>query len=269
MTKGAPLCRKWGSFRLQMHCAVIGSHGILFLIEEWQLMKRWKHAFVSLVVGASMVSGVAWAAPSKRVLKFDILSGKKKIGFVETRETFKGDEVVVKGTSSTTFRVMFWKIVRKVSFTSYFKKNKLTNFSIHVVQRGKHTRVKATRTAKGYKVIHTAKGKTRTKLFPFSDFDATSREYRLPVRAVGSTLQRRILNFLQFKVLVQNLKMKAQRNESLLGKTVAITEVVAKSKKGKATLFVTKEGAVIRTAMKVSMLGSFGMVLKKVEGRSL
>lgn len=202
-----------------------------------------------------------------RKLRYSIYLKGKKVGFIrQTERYFPNGKVIVEGQSTSVFRIWFVKVDTKMSFRSVFHKGTLIHFRLNRLQRGKRLKIQARRTSKGFRVEHTLDSKRQVRVFASSSFDGTSRELKAPMQALRSTLKRRILNFVELKIIQQTLSYKKKMQIKIAGKSKSAVLVKAKGPRGTASMFFSAQGALLKSFASIRMVGRIRVVLDSVKG---
>jgi len=210
------------------------------------------------------------SATSTHTFRYLMKFRGSKAGTIEQTLTHKPNgEIVSQGKSDSLFRVFFIKVKTTARFRATYRKGKLQSFRLDRVQRGKKLSVRATRTAKGFDVVHVKEGTKKVAFFANKDFQGTSRDLRIPMGAPGTTRKRKILNFVQCKVTPQTLRYVRHVTKTTLGQKLKLMKVKAVGKKGSLTMYMTQRSFMISSFAKIRMLGKVEILLTSLKGRTL
>ena len=227
-----------------------------------------------LLLSFSAPTSKAWASASKksplakkRVIKmvYQMFFNKKNSGLSHREEIKQKDgSILVKSRTAFKFRYWFWKITgSNKSVFHYNKKGELVKFKIKSKLRGKEKEIWGTQNASGISIYIKKKGgTTKRKYFAKSSYDSTNLDLRLKMLKPGKKYQRRQLHIQRQELKKQTYTFAKSGAASWFGKSWQVWKVTFKSKKGKASLWMTSGGWMVDSKIKIK-IGSMKLKLIK------
>jgi hypothetical protein len=146
---------------------------------------------------------------------------------------------------------------------------KLVRFTIDNTERNNRVQVSGQREPSGMSVIHTAKGKTTKNLFPYHEFDATSRDLYLPQASIGTRINRKHISLEQGKITQQNILYKRKFQHKIGSQSLDLTEIEAKGSRGTAVLWISPKGRMVKLSVKIFIFGTLEFQLVNVSGQPI
>ena len=178
---------------------------------------------------------------------------KKMVGrFSRTEKTWSDGSHEVTNQSKMNIKMLFTTVKASNQSQSFYdKSNRLISFTITSTVRGRVTKFIGKRDAKGLTITKEADGKKmgKPKTFPEGSFQGTSLDFRFPTAPAGVRIRRQYLVIPRRQIVEQDLTFRQAPSREVFGKRQPVFEISIKNNRGRGTVLVTRDGAMVASRM--------------------